>query len=133
LEVGAVYGMLAGTLLCGLALVPGSQTLSTVLCMMFPSTGVEGGPVTSGVRLATAVSGALTAGWGAMAWSLRAKEAAPSGADRRVGRALSIGLVVWFVLDSTASVWLGSLANVVGNLTFLLALLPPAVAYARVR
>src|SRR4051794_2593930 len=87
---------------------------SCFIAVFWPHPEVAG-PTTVGGRQAIAVSGALTAGWGVIAWCLRPGSTPEPTADRRAGRALATGLVVWAVIDSAVSVWMGAGANVIGN------------------
>ena len=129
LSIGAAYGIVAGVALVLAAL---SEEASAIVSrLVFFGAEGEGGPVTVGVRQGIAVSGALTAGIGAIAWCLRPGATPEPAADRRAGKALAVGLILWFVLDSTLSVLLGAGANVVGNVSFMIALLPPSLAMAR--
>ena len=80
-------------------------------------------PATPITRLYAAIAGALTAGLGVtIALSARWLDRGPAA----VARALGAGVLTWFVLDSGASLALGSWQNVVGNLGFLLLGLPIA-------
>jgi hypothetical protein len=81
-------------------------------------------PATPITRLYTAIAGALTAGMGVMvALSARWLDRGPAA----IARALAAGVLTWFVLDSGASLALGSWQNAVGNVGFLLLGLPSAL------
>jgi hypothetical protein len=129
-SVAAVYAVAAGLGIMALALWPERLGLEAVTGWLFFPDPAVGGPVTGAARLATAVSGALTAGWGVMAWSLRPVLAGTAGAAQ-AGRAMAHGVVAWFVLDSAASVAVGAPGNVGGNVTLLAAMVPPALALAK--
>jgi len=131
LVIGAWYGIFAGLSLVVSALLPAQYGATQLLRTVFWLSAEGPGALTPAARLATGVSGALTAGWGVMAYCLRPEEGAPAAADRRAGRALATALVTWFLVDGAASVLTGGALNVIGNVTFLIALLPPSVAMAR--
>lgn len=65
-------------------------------------------------RLGAALFGALTFGWGVTLYAL--------GRGGRLPRAVLLGAVSWFVVDSSASVVLGYAWNTVSNAVFLLAI-----------
>ncbi len=130
LALGAAYGVLAGTGIIALALLPAECGLTAFFRAVFMFHVDGPGGVTAASRLATAVTGALTAGLSVIAWSLRPDPSTPRASDQRAGKALAAGVLTWFVLDSAASVALGGAVNVIGNLTFLIALLPPSLAMA---
>jgi hypothetical protein len=69
-------------------------------------------PTADLARLGFGISGGLLVGWAVSMLSLRRPLA------RRVDAHL-LGLGLWFVLDSVASVAAGASANVAGNLVFL--------------
>ncbi len=131
LTIGAAYGVAVGTWIVAFSLLPESAGLDPFLRWTFALHPGGLGPLTPAVRLATAVTGALTVGLSVVAWGLRPDAASAPGEARRAGRALAAGMVAWFVLDSAASLALGGALNVVGNATFLIALVPPSVALAR--
>ena len=112
--VGWIY-LVAGWAFVGVSFVP--QVLTALLGAVLP--GVEVG---GGAALMTAIAGGVTAGLGAVALGLgRAREIDLSAAVR----ALALGLVVWFVTDSGASIAHGAWRNAVGNAGFLaIGLLP---------
>ena len=128
-SIGAGYAVLAGISLVAVAFSPDASR--EFIRSVFEPHPEAGGPLTVGIQQAIAVSGALTAGWGVIAWFLRPGGCADPVGDRRAGRALAAGLISWFVIDSSASGAMGAARNVVGNLTLLLALLPPSIAMMR--
>jgi hypothetical protein len=69
-------------------------------------------PLDDAARFGAALSGALTLGWG---WCI-----ATVAAGRPFTTALRQGVLVWFVVDSAASLLLGFGGNVVSNLGFVL-------------
>ena len=82
--------------------------------------GVESG-------LWAGVCGGLTAGMGAIFIAgARAMDQGPAA----VARAIAIGVVVWFVVDTGASLAHGSWQNGIGNLGFLALALPPLLRLA---
>ena len=132
LTVGAIYGVVVGLWLIALALFPESLRFDLVgLGLFWPDPARAGSP-TAVALLATAVSGALTAGLSLIAWSLRPVFQDPA-VPAQVGRAFAHGIIGWFVLDSAASVLLGSPMNVLGNLSFAIAVLPPTYAFILTR
>ncbi len=104
----------------GLALAslsPGALRFITTLVLSDPGRpgGAEG--------LFAGVAGGLTAGFGAaMAFFARATSTA-TGA-----RAFAVGLATWFVVDTGASLALGSWQNAVGNVGFFALGLAPVAA-----
>jgi hypothetical protein len=129
--VGAVYGAGAGMFLVVVAFSEAAS--AQVFRLAFLLEPDAAGAASGAARQATAVSGALTLGLGVVAYMLRPGTIPEPAFDRRAGRAIAIGLGVWFVIDSAASVGMGAAINVIGNVTFLLALLPPSIALARAR
>jgi hypothetical protein len=74
-------------------------------------------------RLMLAISGGVMAGWGAMIWQL-----AGTGFTRHpdeTRRIILSSLLIWFAIDSTASVLAGAAVNVIANLAFLALFLVP--------
>jgi hypothetical protein len=77
----------------------------------------------SETRLAFAIGGGVMAGWGLMIWQLAGEpmQRAP-GATRATIRT---SILVWFLIDSLASVAAGVPLNVLGNVVFLALFLVP--------
>lgn len=81
-----------------------------------------GGPVDAAAALMTGIAGGLTAGFGAAMIALARTPALDLAA---AVRALSHGLLLWFVIDSGASIGHGAWRNAVANVLFLaIGLLP---------
>ena len=76
-----------------------------------------------GTRFLSALAGGFLFGWGVMIWCLRlwVYDAAPEG----VRRAVLVGLVSWFVLDSAGSVASGTSSNVLFNVIVLVVAVGP--------
>lgn len=93
--------------------------LSFLIDLVFwPLDGAESASAPE-TRLAAGIAGGLLAGWG---WTLLAvlrRSIAQEGAEGWAWRAVLGGLLIWFALDSAASLAAGAAANVVGNLVFL--------------
>lgn len=82
-------------------------------------------------RLALAIGGGLMAGWGTMIWQLAG---APHACDPDTTRRIVLtSLLVWFAVDSTASVAAGAALNVLANAGFLALFLLPILALRRHR
>ena len=110
--------------LCALSLVPPLAPPMALLvdALTWPIDGASLLQDPEG-RLAMAIlAGALT-GWGALIWSL---SGAPLHAAPEVVRRLVVASVlIWFAVDSAASLLAGAPWNVVSNAGFLAALLLP--------
>ncbi len=85
-------------------------------------------PLTDEARLLAAVSGGVFAGFAAMFLFLVAPALRRGDDEMRKGALYS--LLVWFVIDSTASVAAGAPGNLVGNALYLAALGAPLVLVA---
>ncbi len=86
------------------------------------------GPITPSVRLYAAVMGAVVMGLGVMIARVATSVDRGSAA---IGRALRDAVLVWFVVDTTASLLHGSWQNALLNLLSLAAGLPPILLAAR--
>jgi hypothetical protein len=80
-------------------------------------------------RFLSALTGGFLLGWGVMIWCLSGAvyNAAPEG----VRKSVLIGLLAWFVLDSTGSITSGNLSNVLFNVIVLLVAVGPMWRPAR--
>lgn len=89
---------------------------------------VSPGPFSAATRQSSAVLGGVMVGWGATLFAL----AGPTFSHARgpVARAVSVGLVLWFVVDSVASVVSGLPGNVALNGLFGFAFAMPLVRLA---
>lgn len=96
--------------------------------LQWPIDGAQG-TFSSEARVLSAVCGGVLAGWGAMMYWLAAGPMATDYPGAR--RAFGASILVWFVIDSTASLLAGWSGNVVLNVTFLVALLGPLAALSR--
>ena len=85
--------------------------------------------LTPAVRLYAAVLGAVVLGFGV---TLAAVARAANGGAARIAAALRTGLLAWFVVDTAASLCLGSWQNALFNTASLALALPPLVLAARV-
>jgi hypothetical protein len=74
-------------------------------------------------RFLSALAGGFLLGWGVMIWFLSGPvyDAAPEG----VRRAVVIGLLAWFILDSTGSIASGHASNALFNVIVLLVAVGP--------
>ena len=74
-------------------------------------------------RFLSALTGGFLFGWGVMIWCLRAwvYDAAPEG----VRRAVLVGILAWFVLDSAGSIASGNPSNALFNVFVLLLAVGP--------
>lgn len=77
------------------------------------------------MRFAVGLMGALTLGWG-LTILAAVRSAEPLGP--RFWRALTLAMLVWFVLDSTISISTGFWINAVSNTVFLIGFLAPVIA-----
>ena len=124
----------AVTLATGLALALAASPLLNLPArlladlLIWPMDGTET-LATSETRLMLAIGGGVMTGWGLMIWQLAGEplQRAPQ-ATRAIIRT---SILVWFLVDSLASVAAGVPLNVLGNLVFLaLFLLPMRGAHA---
>jgi hypothetical protein len=81
-------------------------------------------------RLGLAIGGGVMAGWGAMIWQLLG---VPYARDPEAIRSIILSSVlIWFAIDSTASILAGAALNGVGNVALLALFLVPIIARRRV-
>ncbi len=130
LGAGCVFGVVVGLWLVAIALAPDALHFEVMVRGLFWPRGEQAGSATAVARQATAVSGALTLGWSVTVFALR--DAIASGPPS-IARAIVRGFMAWFVVDSFASVAVGGTWNVVGNVSFFVAVAVPAFALERVR
>lgn len=74
-------------------------------------------------RLTLAISGGVMVGWGVMIWQLAG--APMDAAPQAVRTIIQTSLLVWFVVDSFASVAAGAALNIVPNTLYLALFLVP--------
>jgi hypothetical protein len=90
--------------------------------LLWPLDG--GQPLTApDTRLMLAIGGGVMAGWGVMIWQLAGAPFARAPEETR--RIILTSVLVWFTVDSTASVLAGATLNAVANLGFLALFLLP--------
>ncbi|MEO5937882.1 MAG: hypothetical protein ABIQ43_02605 [Sphingomonas sp.] len=78
------------------------------------------------LRFSIALMGAVTLGWGmTMLGVVVAGRDLPTDATVRLWRAISVGVVSWFVIDSSLSIATGFPLNAVSNTILLVAYLIP--------
>lgn len=80
-------------------------------------------------RFLSALTGGFLLGWGVMVWCLSAAvyDAEPEG----VRKAVLIGILAWFLLDSSGSIASGNVSNAYFNIIVLLVLVGPMWRPAR--
>lgn len=88
-----------------------------------------GGGATPSARMGTAVGGCIAIGLAVLAVLLAPLVGTP--AARPAGRALSVGLLTWWVLDAAVSISFGGWLNVASNTVYLLLILPAALSMWR--
>ncbi|MDX1507794.1 MAG: hypothetical protein R3358_05915 [Woeseiaceae bacterium] len=113
-------------LLIAAAAVPAAQAPMAFLLdlIYFP---VDGGQSLTGdgIRVLSAVSGGVMAGWGVMLW-LVASEVYTTNPE--LGRKLILASIgTWFVVDSTMSVMAGAPLNALFNVGFLVLFVVPVL------
>jgi hypothetical protein len=96
--------------------------------LQWPLDGAQGA-FSNEARVLSAVCGGVLAGWGAIMYWLAAGPVATDYPGAR--RAFGASLLLWFAIDSTASLLAGWPGNVVLNVTFLVAFLAPLAALSR--
>ncbi|MGF1665090.1 MAG: hypothetical protein ACFCVC_02345 [Acidimicrobiia bacterium] len=103
---------------------PGTMAATGVLSeVVFGEPGDMATPLS---RLLAGITGGVLAGWGVTMWVVvRRLHSQDPGL---VSAILVPGLVVWFVVDSVASVTSGGALNVVGNVGFLVMFGVPLLA-----
>lgn len=75
--------------------------------------------------LGTALAGAVMVGWGVLMLGLAKDERLSK--EPRVWRLMTTSVVVWFVVDSAASVFAGASVNALSNASFLALFLYPVL------
>ena len=111
LKLFAAYNLLCGALLALLAASPFADRLVWLFVQVQP--GVEAATADSPtLRWVAGIAGGVWAGWGASMFS--------QTMGRTPAWALRAGLLVWFLLDSAASVANGAPLNIFVNLSLLL-------------
>ena len=123
LRLAAAVTMLTGLSITLAAYPPLAAPLRLLAdLVIWPLDGAEtlGG---SDTRLMLAIGGGLMTGWGAMIWQLAG--AALARAPDLVRPIIRNSVLIWFAVDSTASVMAGGPLNLIGNLAFLALLLWP--------
>ncbi len=88
-----------------------------------------GGGATLAARMSTAVAGCLGLGLAITAALLAPLAGTPAAPV--AGRAITIGVLVWYVTDGAISIGFGGWLNAVNNTGFVICLLPPALAMWR--
>jgi hypothetical protein len=81
------------------------------------------------LRFSTSLMGAVTFGWGATCYiAFRALWLIDRNAAAPLWRSLMVATIIWYVIDSTASVATGFALNAVSNTLFTVAFLVPLFA-----
>ena len=81
------------------------------------------------LRFTTSLMGAVTAGWGLTLYAaFRALWAADSDPTTSTWRRLTLAMIVWFVIDSGASIANGFALNAGSNVVLMIAYLVPVLA-----
>ncbi|MGB5723092.1 MAG: hypothetical protein WBM39_01650 [Parasphingorhabdus sp.] len=119
-----------GSMLTGIVMAVGSVSDPTGVMSLFfglVSSGDSGigGIATPEAKLALAVAGGVFAGFAAMFLFIVAP--AVKAGDAGVRRGVIISLIIWYVIDSGASVASGNAANAVANTGMLLLFILPLV------
>ncbi len=78
-------------------------------------------PMTPVLRFALALMGAVSLGWSATIYAI----VVTAGANARAWQLLTLGMVTWYVIDSSLSVATGFRLNAVSNTVFITAFLLP--------
>ena len=116
----ASLGLIAFGLLTSLTLLPVLQpVMGFFLDLAFLSPlGSDHQLDSEAARLWIGISGGLLAGWGATLYLLTTEVYAKDA--QTGGRIILVGVVTWFIVDSTGSVVAGAPFNAVLNVSFLL-------------
>lgn len=118
--------LLFGLVLVLIALPPldaGARWFYRMTCGLDPDTAIFDQPV---LRIAAAVQGALTIGWILTVLLLvKSQSASHPHTQAQLWRAITAGLITWFVIDSTISVALGFPLNAAANTLFAATFLVP--------
>ena len=104
-------------LLLALAAVPALAAPTRLLAdiLIWPLDGTESLASTE-TRLMLAIAGGVMAGWGWLVWQLAGDALAQD--PERTRRLIRQSVLIWFAVDSTASIAAGVPLNVIGNLAF---------------
>lgn len=100
-----------------------SSTYEQVVRYAFPSGGIA---MDRSAYLHAGIAGGLYAGWSLTILLLARNERLAR--EPALWSAISWGLILWYLLDSSASVLTGGVYNVVGNTLFFALMLAPALA-----
>jgi len=116
---------LAGLGFATLAAVGATGTLDAIFDLIYLPGDLEH-PAGEVASFAIGVAGAVMVGWAAtMLILLRSSSAS---AMPSTWRALTVGLLAWFVVDGIVSVASGAIGNLVLNVAFLALFTPPLIA-----
>lgn len=114
---------LAVSLLLVLAACTQSAIYEQVVHAAFPSGTIV---LDRGAYLHVGIAGGLYAGWSLTLLLLARNERLAR--EPALWSAISLGLVLWYMLDSGASLLTGGVYNVIGNTLFFALMLAPALA-----
>ena len=125
LIIAAAITGLAGLGFAALAAMGASQIYNTIFDLVFLP-GELDAPARDAASFAMGVMGAVLVGWAATMLVLLASPSV--SALPETWRAVTAGLVVWFVVDGIVSIAAGAFGNLVLNVGFVVLFAPPLVA-----
>lgn len=127
-QIVAVFSFLTAVLMAVAAHPPFSNGLLSMFDLVDWPVDGDVTALTDEARLLAAVGGGIFAGFSAMFMFIVAP--ALRRGDDEIRKGALYSLLVWFVIDSTASVAAGAPGNVIGNTLYLAALGAPLVLAA---
>ncbi|MEM9464362.1 MAG: hypothetical protein AAGA90_03265 [Actinomycetota bacterium] len=123
LKVAAVMTVLTGLFFASASTGPTDVAARQLLDLIFFRLGDGPAELRDSHHLVNAVLGGVMVGWGVTVWLVADRLLAL--APREVGRIVLVGLIAWFVVDSTGSIASGGWLNAVLNVGFLGVFLVP--------
>lgn len=125
LMVASVISGLAGLGFAALAVVGATDILNAIFDLVFLPAELDT-PASEAAWFAMGITGAVLMGW---AVTMLVLLSSPSvSALAQTWRALTAGLVVWFVVDGIVSITAGAFGNLLLNLGFVVLFAPPLIA-----
>ena len=125
LMVAAGITSVAGLAFAGLAAVGAAEAINAILEVLYLP-GALAASAGEGATFAIGVMGAVMAGWGATMLIVLADS--DTASEPVVWRALTGGLLVWFVVDGIVTIAVGAPGNLVLNAAFVAMFAPALIA-----
>ena len=125
LMVAAGITSVAGLAFAGLAAVGAAEAINAILEVLYLP-GALAASAGEGATFAIGVMGAVMAGWGATMLIVLADS--DTASEPVVWRALTGGLLVWFVVDGIVTIAVGAPGNLVLSAAFVAMFAPALIA-----